>query len=113
MKQIRSRSRLAPRKLWMMRIMAGSAGFEGHFSKAGVPVTARASVNSGFPVAKGWPMATAAQRRAVRYFQLAPVASLQGVELRFVVTVEAVVVSTMGAVPHHDIFVFGRDDELA
>ena len=57
-------------------------------------------------------MATAAQRRAFRQLDLAPVAGLQQFQVLLVVAVKTVVVPVVRPVPHHDVLVFLGDDEI-
>ena len=77
-----------------------------------VPITAGPAVSSGFPIAIGRPVATAAKQRALNQLNLAPIAGLQQFQVLLVVAVKAVVVSVMRAVPHHDVLMFLRNDDI-
>src|ERR1039458_2265338 len=95
--------------VWVVAVHANLA-----LDRAGgpVPIPAGPAVGSGFPVAIGRPVATAAKERALRQLNLPPVAGLQQFQVLLVVAVETVVVPVVRPVPHHNVRVFLRDDEI-
>ena len=110
MKQMRPRRRLSSGKLRMMRIVAGRARLERHCARIRIPIAARASMHTSFPIAKGRTMTASAQRRTVRDGQFTPIARLERVEFCFVMAIEADVIAAMRAVAHHDVLVLGGND---
>ena len=92
--------------------MAVHANLAFHRAGSPVPVATSAAMGSSFPVAIGRPVATAAERGAFRQFDLTPIAGLQQFQVLLVVAVEAVVVAVMRPVPHHNILMLFRDDEV-
>jgi hypothetical protein len=58
-------------------------------------------------------MATAAQRRAFDDFQMPSIASLEQLEVGFIMTIKAVVVAVVPAVRHHNVIVLLRDHDIS
>ena len=112
MEEVWPRGRLARWNLGPVRIMAIHADLAFHWAGGSVPIASGSAVGSSFPIAIGRPMATATKRRAINQFNLPPVAGLQQFQVLLVVAVEAVVVTVMRSVPHYDVLVFLRDDEI-
>ena len=110
--EVRPRGWFAGRDFGMVRIMAVHADLAFNGAGGPFPVASGPAVSPGFPVAIGRPVATAAERRAFRQFDLAPVAGLQQFQILLVVTVKAVVVPVMRPVPHHDVLMFLRNDDI-
>src|SRR5262249_5619865 len=98
--------------LWVVRIVAVDADLALQGTGTAVPITPSPAVGTGFPVAIGRSMATAAQPRAFCELHLVPVAGLQELQVLLVATVETVVVPVMAPVAHNDVLVLLRDDDV-
>ena len=94
-----------------MRIVTRRAWFQGHCPEIRAPVTATPAMDAGFPIAEGWSVAASAQSRAVSDAEFAAITRLKRVEFCFVMAVEADIVATVSAMAHHDILVFGGNDD--
>lgn len=93
--------------------MTGSANFTVNRAKVAFPVTAGSAMHTGFPITISRAMTTAAQSRAVHQFYLMPIASLEEFQVRFIVAIEAVIVSLMTTMSHDQIAVFFCQNHIA
>jgi hypothetical protein len=92
--------------------MAGDAIDSRDGTEVTVPVTASAAVSAGFPVPIGWAMATAAKRGTFGELQLPAVAGLELFEIALIMAVEAQIIAVMTPVPHHDVRMLLRNNQI-
>ena len=102
----------AGRDFGTVRIVAVHADLAFDWAEASVPIATCPAMGSGFPVAIGRPVATAAKERAFRQLNLTPVTGLQQFQVLLVVAVETVVVPVVRPVPHHDVLMFLWNDDI-
>src|SRR5215831_118436 len=95
-----------------MGVVAGNTIDSRDGTQLAVPISAGAAMSRGFPVAIGWAMATAAKRGTFGELQLPAVAGLELFEIALIMSVEAQVVAVMTAVPHHDVRMLLRDNQV-
>ena len=110
--EMRAGGGLTGRDFGPVRIVAVHADLAFHWAGGPFPITAGAAVGPSLPVAIGRAVATAAKERALSQLNLPPVAGLQQFQVLLVMAVETVVVTVVRPVPHYDVLVFLRDDEI-
>ena len=105
MKWMRRRRWIQRRECRRMRMMTRSAFKPRNGARAAVPEAARAAVNARLPIAVGRSMTTAAELAAFLPRKARAVAAPQLVQMFGIVTVEALVVPIVAAVPNDQIVV--------
>jgi hypothetical protein len=111
-KRMWGRTRFSSGKIGRMGIVAGHAVLLRLRAHVSIPVTAHPAMGAGIPIAVGRAVTTAAERSALGQFQFAAIARLQEFQIIFVVAIVTEIVPVIPAVPHDDVGMLRRDDEV-
>src|SRR5579864_9628233 len=110
---MRCRSWLPRRKWGRMRVMARRADLAIDGPEVSFPIPTRPPVHARFPVAVCRAVTAATKGGALDDFQMSPVASLEQLQIRFVMAVEAVVVAVVPAMGHYDVVMLLGNDHIS
>src|SRR5690348_8487831 len=110
--RVRRRRRFARREFGLVGIMTGNAIHSRDWPAVAIPITAGPSVCATLPIAVSGTVAASAERSAFGELQLAPVAGLEQLEVRFVVAIETEIVPIMAAMAHYDVRMFFGNDQI-